>query len=128
LKKKVLGGAKIKKKKQNLGQILFFFFLGEPWGLGVLLHATPTLRPFFFFFFVQAIPHSSLVLAQRERERERERLSQRRQGGRWEAESSLEEELKVVEQFPSPEIGGPTGLESDIEKIGGQSRSRARQS
>jgi hypothetical protein len=33
---------------------------------------------------------------------------------RREAESSLEKELAVVEHFPSMEIEGPTGPESDI--------------
>jgi hypothetical protein len=63
----------------------------------------------------------------REREREREREIKLEEM-RWEVESSLEEESEAVKHFPSAKIGGLTGLESDIEEIGGQSWSRARRS
>jgi hypothetical protein len=88
----------------------------------LLLHAAPILGPLFKQFH---IPPWFLYI-ERERERERERLS--RKEARREVESSLEEELTAVEHFPSAEIGGPTGLECDIEEIGWQSRSRARRS
>jgi len=76
----------------------------------LLLHISPTLRPFLLFCSSNS-PFPLGSCREREREIKREETM-------WEADSSLEEESAAVEHFLSAEIGGPSSLESDIEEIG----------
>jgi len=84
----------------------------------LLLHISPTLRPFLLFCSSNSpFPLGSCRERERERERERDREIKQEEA-MWEADSSLEEESAAVEHFLSAEIGGPSSLESDIEEIG----------